>query len=46
MVEFVERNWRALTQPDVDEAVETMFHLAAGDLSEAEFVDWLRPRLQ
>ena len=42
LIEFVERNGAVFVQPDVDDAVRTMFALAAGQLSENEFVDWLR----
>ena len=41
MVEFAERNgltWRPL---DEDEVVETMLAVASGDLTEAEFVEWV-----
>jgi death-on-curing protein len=45
MIEFIERNDRQLIEPHVDDAVNTMFRLAAGTLSEADFVEWLRPRI-
>jgi len=45
LVEFVERNGYRLEQPDPDEAVEVLLRLASSDLSEADFVEWLRPRL-
>ena len=45
MVEFIERNGYRLEQPKPDEAVDAMLRLASSDLAEAEFVDWLRPRL-
>ena len=43
MIEFIERNDHQLIEPDIDDAVNTMFRLAAGTLSEADFVEWLRP---
>ncbi len=45
LVEFVERNGYRLEQPDPDEAVEVLLRLASSDLSEADFVKWLGPRL-
>jgi len=45
MIEFIEQNDHQLLQPDVDDAVNTIFRLAAGTLSEADFVEWLRPRV-
>jgi death on curing protein len=45
LVEFVERNGYRLEQPDPDEGVEVVLSLASSDLSEADFVEWLRPRL-
>ena len=45
MIEFVERNDHRLVQPDVDDAVDTMFQLAAGTRPEADFVAWLRPKI-
>lgn len=45
LIEFSERNGFRFEQPEVEDAVRTMFALAAGELSEADFVAWLRPRL-
>jgi death on curing protein len=45
MVEFIERNGYRLAQPEPAEAVDAMLRLASSDLAEADFVDWLRPRL-
>lgn len=45
LIEFLERNGYGLAPVDPDEAVPTMFALAAGELSEAEFVEWLRPKI-
>jgi death-on-curing protein len=47
MVEFIERNGGALllTTTDPGEVVSAMVHLAAGDMSEQDFVDWVRRRL-
>lgn len=42
MIEFIERNGFVLVQPDIDDAVQTMFAMAGGEMSESEFVDWLR----
>jgi len=44
-VEFIERNGYQLEQPTPDEAVDAMLRLASSELSEADFVQWLRPRL-
>jgi death-on-curing protein len=45
MVEFIERNGGRLEQPDPDEAVDVMLRLAASELAEEDFVEWLQPRL-
>jgi death-on-curing protein len=45
MIEFIERNGFGFAQPDVDEAVRTMFALAAGEMPESDFIEWLRPRI-
>ncbi len=45
MIEFIERNGYRLEQPEPDEAVDAMLRLASSELAEADFVDWLRPRL-
>ena len=45
LIEFLERNGYGLANVEVDDAVTTMFALAAGDLSEAGFVEWLRPKI-
>ena len=45
MVEFIERNGYRLAQPEPAQAVDAMLRLASSDLAEADFVDWLRPRL-
>jgi death-on-curing protein len=45
LVEFVERNGYRLEQPEPAEAVDVLLRLASSDLSEADFVEWLRPRL-
>ena len=45
MIEFIERNGYRLDQPKPDEAVDAMLRLASSELAEADFVDWLRPRL-
>jgi death-on-curing protein len=45
LVEFIERNGRGWRQPTSDaredEVVETMVRLAAGQLSEVEFTEWV-----
>jgi death on curing protein len=46
MIEFIERNGFNFEQPDVDDAVWTMFALAAGEIPELDFVEWLRPFIQ
>jgi len=46
LIEFVERNGCELDQPEADDAVRAMFALAAGELSEADFVEWLRPKIR
>jgi prophage maintenance system killer protein len=43
MVEFLTRNGVAWTPPSVDETVVTMEAVAAGNISERELADWLRP---
>jgi death-on-curing protein len=46
MVEFAERNgltWRPL---DEDDVVETMLAVAAGSLTEPDFVDWVARQLE
>lgn len=45
MIEFLERNGFGMRPVEPDEAVAIMLELAAGDLAEADFVDWLRPRI-
>lgn len=45
LIEFLERNGYALAPVDVDDAVATMFALAAGELTEADFVEWVRPKI-
>jgi death-on-curing protein len=45
MIEFIERNGYRLEQPKPDDAVDTMLSLASSELAEADFVEWLRPRL-
>ncbi len=45
MIEFVERNGYRLEQPEPAEAVDVMLRLASSELPEADFVEWLRPRL-
>jgi death-on-curing protein len=48
LVMFVDLNdgrWEP-DPPDVDEAVEAMFAVAARELDEAEVADWLRHRVQ
>jgi death on curing protein len=45
MVEFIERNGHRLDQPEPAEAVDVMLRLASSELPEADFVEWLRPRL-
>jgi death on curing protein len=45
MVEFIERNGYGLDQPEPVEAVDAMLRLASSKLAEADFVEWLRPRL-
>jgi death-on-curing protein len=45
MIEFIERNGYRLDQPEPAEAVDAMLRLASSELAEAEFVEWLRPRL-
>jgi prophage maintenance system killer protein len=45
MIEFIERNGYRLEQPEPDEAVDAMLRLASSALAEADFVEWLRPRV-
>ena len=45
MIEFIERNGYELDQPKPAEAVDAMLRLASSELTEAAFVEWLRPRL-
>ncbi len=45
MVEFIERNGYRLEQPGADDAVDVMVRLASSELAEADFINWLRPRL-
>jgi death-on-curing protein len=49
LIEFVERNdlaWRQATnEAEENEVVEAMVRLAAGELPEAEFMDWVRNHL-
>lgn len=45
MIEFIERNNHQMLQPDVEDAVDAMFQLAGGTMTEADFVEWLRPRI-
>jgi len=45
MIEFIERNGYRLDQPEPAEAVDAMLRLASSELAEADFVEWLRPRL-
>jgi len=45
MIEFIERNGYCLDQPEPAEAVDAMLRLASSELAEADFVEWLRPRL-
>jgi len=45
MIEFLERNGYHLEQPEPSDAVDTMLRLASSDLTERDFVEWLRPRL-
>jgi death-on-curing protein len=45
MIEFIERNGYRLEQPDPEEAVDVLLRLASSELPEADFVEWLRPRL-
>jgi prophage maintenance system killer protein len=46
MIEFIERNGYQLEEPTPDEAVDAMLRLASSELSEADFVEWLRLRLK
>ena len=43
MVEFLARNGVEWMPPSVDETVATMEGVAAGNISEHELADWLRP---
>jgi death-on-curing protein len=43
MVEFLARNGVEWMPPSVDETVATMEGVAAGNISERELADWLRP---
>ena len=45
MIEFLERNGYQLEQPEPSDAVNAMLGLASSALAEADFVEWLRPRL-
>jgi death-on-curing protein len=49
LIEFVERNGYAWRQPTdeagEDDVVETMVRLAAGDLPETEFTEWVRDHM-
>jgi death-on-curing protein len=45
LIEFIERNGYRLEQPEPAEAVDVLLRLASSDLSEADFVEWLRLRL-
>jgi death-on-curing protein len=45
MIEFIERNGFRLEQPDPAEAVDAMVRLSSSELSEGDFVEWLRSRL-
>ena len=45
MIEFIERNGYRLEQPEPAEAVDAMLRLASSAIAEADFVEWLRPRL-
>jgi len=42
---IVQRNGYRLEQPEPAEAVDVLLRLASSELSEADFVDWLRPGL-
>lgn len=46
MVEFAERNGRALAPSDPDDVVDTLVGLAAGRLNEQDFGAWVRRHLQ
>jgi len=45
MIEFIERNGYQFEQPEPHEAVEAMLGLASSEIAEADFVEWVRPRL-
>ncbi len=45
MIEFIERNGYRLEQPEPAEAVDAMLRLASSAIAEANFVEWLRPRI-
>lgn len=45
LIEFIERNGFQLEQPKPAEAVDVMLRLASSELAEADYVEWLRPRL-
>jgi death-on-curing protein len=45
MIEFIERNGYRLDQPEPADAVDAMLRLASSELAEADFVEWLRPRI-
>ena len=47
MIEFIERNGRALRvgPAETEVVVATMVKVAAGEVSEQEFVAWVQPRI-
>jgi prophage maintenance system killer protein len=46
MVEFAERNGLTWRPGDEDDVVETMLAVAAGSLTEPDFVDWVARQLE
>jgi death-on-curing protein len=45
MIEFLERNGYQLEQPEPPDAVDAMLRLASSELTEGDFVEWVRSRL-
>lgn len=46
MIEFAERNGYEIDVPGVDETVSVMLAVASSEMSENDFVAWIRPRLR